>query len=139
MDGPATPQSDRAAVKGQRVLACQLCQQRKVKCNRMFPCANCVRAGARCVPATLVPRQRRRRFPERDLLARIRHYEALLQQHNIEFEPLHPPAPTTEATIGSPGPAQTSTPLINVSSPDTPQNQLDSSSQNNKPVKPRAT
>jgi hypothetical protein len=52
-----------------------------------------VRSKVQCVPATLVPRQRRRRFPERELLARIRHYEAVLQQHQINFEPLHPPAP----------------------------------------------
>jgi hypothetical protein len=92
MDKPAAPDSERGGGKPQRVLACQLCQQRKVKCDRKFPCSNCVRGNTRCVPATLLPRQRRRRFPERELLARIRHYEALLQQHNIPFKPLHPPA-----------------------------------------------
>ena len=110
----ATPQTDTAhhhhgthpgtqsqppttATKPQKVLACQLCQQRKVKCDRKFPCTNCVRAKAACIPATLLPRQRRRRFPERELLARIRHYEAVLQQHNIGFEPLHPA--TNPATV----------------------------------------
>ncbi|KAK6522218.1 hypothetical protein TWF281_002785 [Arthrobotrys megalospora] len=78
-----------APVKPQRVLACVLCQQRKVKCDRKFPCANCRRAGAQCVPAGLVQRQRRRRFPERELLDRVRYYEGLLRQHNIKFEPLH--------------------------------------------------
>jgi Fungal Zn(2)-Cys(6) binuclear cluster domain len=53
--------SSRAAAK-QKVLACVLCQRRKVKCERKFPCANCVRAGAQCVPAT-APTERRRRFP----------------------------------------------------------------------------
>ncbi|KXJ87534.1 hypothetical protein Micbo1qcDRAFT_139241 [Microdochium bolleyi] len=80
------------AAKPQRILACLLCQQRKVKCDRKFPCANCSRSGAQCVPATLLPRQRRRRFPERELLDRLRHYEQLLRDHNIEFEPLHKPA-----------------------------------------------
>ena len=75
-----------------RVLACVLCQQRKVKCDRKFPCANCVRACANCVPASLNVRQRRRRFPERLLLERLRHYESLLHQNNIQFEPLHPPS-----------------------------------------------
>ncbi|KAK4120294.1 hypothetical protein N657DRAFT_658608 [Parathielavia appendiculata] len=93
MDESATPNSEGGGTTPKRVLACQLCQQRKVKCDRKFPCSNCVRSNARCVPATLVPRQRRRRFPERELLARIRHYEALLQEHHIPFEPLHPPAP----------------------------------------------
>lgn len=41
------------------------------------------------MPATLLPRQRRRRFPERELLDRLRRYEDLLRQNNISFEPLH--------------------------------------------------
>jgi hypothetical protein len=76
--------------KPQRVLACILCQQRKIKCDRKSPCAGCTKAGAQCIPASLVPRQRRRRFPERELLDRLRHYEELLRQHQIGFEPLHP-------------------------------------------------
>ncbi|KAF5859643.1 hypothetical protein ETB97_002554 [Aspergillus alliaceus] len=47
-------------------------------------------AKSQCVPATLTPR--RRRFQERVLLDRLRHYEGLLRQHNIDFEPLHPQA-----------------------------------------------
>lgn len=78
--------------KPQRVLACVLCQQRKIKCDRKFPCVNCVRACAQCVPAALAPRQRRRTFPERELLERLRHYEGLLRQNNIKFEPLCTPA-----------------------------------------------
>ncbi|KAF1962561.1 hypothetical protein CC80DRAFT_462740 [Byssothecium circinans] len=72
----------------QRVLACVLCQQRKVKCDRTFPCANCTRSRAQCVPATQLPRRRRRRFAERELLDQLRKYEDLLRQNNIEFEPL---------------------------------------------------
>ncbi|GKZ66989.1 hypothetical protein AnigIFM50267_001080 [Aspergillus niger] len=87
----STPTSSRSAAKSPRVLACVLCQQRKVRCDRKFPCASCIRAGAQCVP-TLAPRPRRRRFPERELLERLRKYEDLLRQHNIPFEPLHAPA-----------------------------------------------
>ncbi|GIJ81557.1 hypothetical protein Asppvi_000056 [Aspergillus pseudoviridinutans] len=72
------------------IRACVMCQQRKVRCDRKSPCANCVGSGTQCVPATLTPR--RRRFQERVLLDRLRHYEGLLQQHNIDFEPLHPQA-----------------------------------------------
>jgi len=75
--------------KGQRVLACTLCQQRKVKCNRQFPCANCIKSRSQCVPAILVPRQRKRRFTERTLLDRLRKYEDLLRQNHVSFEPLH--------------------------------------------------
>lgn len=42
------------------------------------------------MPAALVSRQRRRRFPERDLLERLRRYEDLLRQKNVNFQPLHP-------------------------------------------------
>ncbi|KAL2069447.1 hypothetical protein VTL71DRAFT_14126 [Oculimacula yallundae] len=75
--------------KSQRVLACILCQQRKVKCDRKHPCANCVKARAQCVPATQVTRQRKRRFPERELLDRLRRYEDLMRRNNIDFDPLH--------------------------------------------------
>ncbi|KAF2707810.1 putative C6 transcription factor [Pleomassaria siparia CBS 279.74] len=74
--------------KPQRVLACVLCQQRKVKCNRKFPCDNCIKSKAQCVPASQLPRQRRRRFPERELLDQLHKYEDLLRSNNISFEPL---------------------------------------------------
>lgn len=86
--GRSTPAS-----KPQRVLACILCQQRKVKCDRKHPCANCVKARAQCIPATQVTRQRKRRFPERDLLDRLRKYEDIMRQNNIKFEPLHKESP----------------------------------------------
>ena len=82
------PGSLRAVPKPQRVLACMLCQHRKIKCDRRFPCANCVKINERCVPATAAPRQRRRRVPEQGLLDRVQRYEDLLRQNNIRFEPL---------------------------------------------------
>ena len=86
---PDTPFPSSQVSKPQRVLACVLCQQRKVKCGRKFPCANCIKSRAQCVPATLAQRRRRRRFPEGALLERLRKYEDLLRQNNITFEPLH--------------------------------------------------
>jgi hypothetical protein len=72
-----------------RILACTSCQLRKVKCDRKFPCSNCVKARVQCVQATLAPR--RRRFSERALLERVHKYEELLRQHKIPFDPLHSP------------------------------------------------
>jgi len=87
---PSAPSPSSQPSKPQRVLACVRCQQRKIKCDRRFPCANCNTSSAQCVPATLTLRgRRRRRFPERDLLERLRKYEDLLRQNNIKFEPLH--------------------------------------------------
>ncbi|KAK4234616.1 hypothetical protein C8A03DRAFT_18518 [Achaetomium macrosporum] len=119
--------SGAANPKPQRVLACLLCQQRKIKCDRRFPCANCTRSRAQCVPASLVPRQRRRRFPERELLDRIRHYEGLLRQHNVNFEPLHPTAVTEHVP-----------PPISKSSPDAGQSEVCSPNQATT-LKPRTT
>lgn len=88
MSSDAPPQSS-LPLKPQRVLACVLCQQRKVKCDRKFPCANCIRSQAQCVPATLARRRKRRRFPEHELLDRLHNYEQLLRQNKIPFDPIH--------------------------------------------------
>ena len=37
------------------------------------------------------------------LLDRLRHYESLLRENNIEFEPLHKESSTIEKESGSPG------------------------------------
>lgn len=92
-----TPREPSRASKSRRILACVLCQQRKVKCDRQFPCNNCVRAGAQCIAAST--RERRRRFPERELLERLRRYEGLLRRNNIQFEPLHPDSSSTASEI----------------------------------------
>ncbi|OGM50622.1 putative C6 transcription factor [Aspergillus bombycis] len=99
--------SPRSATRPPRVLSCVLCQQRKVRCNREFPCFNCTRAGVQCIPAAGA-RPRRRRFPERELLERLRRYEALLRQNNIPFDPLH--TPTAESPCQSECPRGSSTP-----------------------------
>ena len=100
MESQSTPRSTRP----QRVLACTLCSQRKVKCDRTFPCANCVKAGVQCIPAALIPRQRKRRFPERELIDRLQRYEDLLSQNNINFERVGEPSP---AGPGSPAKSET--------------------------------
>ena len=89
---PSRPRPTSSAMRAPRVLACVQCQHRKIKCNRESPCSHCTKSGVQCVPADLVPKQRRRRFPERSLLDRLRHYENLLKQNNIDFDPLHPGA-----------------------------------------------
>lgn len=86
-------------VSANRVLACVLCKQRRVKCSRSFPCSNCTRAGVQCVQPTV--QQRRRRFAERGLLDRLHHYEDLLRQNHVTFEPLHSSASAAAATATS--------------------------------------
>jgi DNA-binding XRE family transcriptional regulator len=86
MTSKEDPLSSYRPAKPARVLACVLCQQRKVKCNREFPCTNCIKSRAQCVPATQLARRRRRRLSGHDLLGRLRHYEELLDKNNIPFE-----------------------------------------------------
>ncbi|KAF3037873.1 hypothetical protein E8E11_004033 [Didymella keratinophila] len=71
--------------KPQRILACVLCQQRKVKCDRKFPCNHCIKAKVQCVPAQQMPR-RRKRPTEQELTERLRQYEELLRKNNIAVE-----------------------------------------------------
>lgn len=82
---------DPSVIKVTRGHSCQLCQQRKVRCDRTKPCSNCVRAGVECrVVPPQPPRRRKKRIPERDLVDRLRKYETLLAQNGIEFESLGP-------------------------------------------------
>jgi hypothetical protein len=77
---------DNPPLKLTRGTSCVLCQQRKVRCDKNKPCANCVKAGVAC---NVVPpqRPRRRRKPhERDLVDRLRTYETLLAKNGIKFE-----------------------------------------------------
>lgn len=97
-----TSDSSNIRRRSQRVLACVLCQQRKVKCDRTFPCANCLRFQKECIPATVTPRRSRCRYPERDLLKRIRKYETLLRQNDIEFRALQSEAEANESSPVSP-------------------------------------
>ncbi|KAF9887319.1 hypothetical protein FE257_010314 [Aspergillus nanangensis] len=106
--------------KPQRVLSCILCQQRKVKCDRNFPCANCIKFKAKCVPASLNPRRRKRRFAERDLLDRVRKYEDMLLQHKIGFEPLHAEPSTSWAEQDSDS-DQPDVPTAEKAHPDAPE------------------
>ncbi|KAI0471129.1 fungal-specific transcription factor domain-containing protein [Xylariaceae sp. FL0804] len=66
--------------KPTRVLACVLCQSRKIKCDRNSPCANCVKANVSCVPSTPAPARKRRR-PNQDLQQRLARCEELLSEY----------------------------------------------------------
>ncbi|KUJ13101.1 uncharacterized protein LY89DRAFT_673198 [Mollisia scopiformis] len=69
---------------------CVLCQQRKVKCDRNEPCQNCTKARVECIsPLTLPPKKRKRRFPEAELLARIRRYEDALKGYGADLDAIN--------------------------------------------------
>ena len=73
--------------------ACNLCQQRKVKCDRLIPtCASCIKSKVECIYRDPDPPKRRKRkhFEEevQPLLAQLRLYEELLKGAGIQ-----PPKP----------------------------------------------
>lgn len=78
-----------AAMKLTRGTSCVLCQQRKVRCDKNKPCANCVKARVECrVVPPQPPRRRKKRLQERDLVDRLKKYEALLAENGVKFDPI---------------------------------------------------
>lgn len=78
-----------ASIKLTRGHSCVLCQQRKVRCDKNKPCANCVKAGVECKVVPPQPPRRRKKKPhERELIERLRKYETLLSQNGVDFEPI---------------------------------------------------
>lgn len=69
--------------------SCVLCQQRKVRCDKQKPCANCVKAQVECrVVPPQPPRRRKKKPQERELIDRVRKYESMLAQAGINFDPI---------------------------------------------------
>ncbi|KAK4130007.1 hypothetical protein BT67DRAFT_248451 [Trichocladium antarcticum] len=86
---PRGPAPEPAVMKLTRGHSCVLCQQRKVRCDKQKPCANCVKAQVECrVVPPQPPRRRKKKPHERDLIDRLRKYESLLSQHGVNFEPI---------------------------------------------------
>ncbi|OLN97581.1 putative transcriptional regulatory protein C139.03-like protein 1 [Colletotrichum chlorophyti] len=85
---PPPPEPDpMAAMKLTRGTSCVLCQQRKVRCDKNKPCANCVKARVECrVIPPQPPRRRKKRLQERDLVDRLKKYEALLAENGVKFD-----------------------------------------------------
>ncbi|KAK6224730.1 fungal specific transcription factor [Colletotrichum tabaci] len=87
---PPPPEPDpMAAMKLTRGTSCVLCQQRKVRCDKNKPCANCVKARVECrVIPPQPPRRRKKRLQERDLVDRLKKYENLLAENGVKFDPI---------------------------------------------------
>ncbi|KAH7120542.1 fungal-specific transcription factor domain-containing protein [Dactylonectria macrodidyma] len=83
----ATLEPDKSHDHPQRLPVCSLCQRRKVKCDRNYPCSNCVKFAAPCTPCP-PPAPRRRRKPRMELQARLERCEELLR----DFAPADPSA-----------------------------------------------
>lgn len=81
-------------------LSCELCRERKVKCDKLSPCTNCSKAGVACIPV------RRKRFPRgrhvhnpyfgNDLRDRIGRLEALIS--NLDSTGALPTSPSIQSS-----------------------------------------
>ncbi|KAI5862733.1 fungal-specific transcription factor domain-containing protein [Durotheca rogersii] len=87
--------SSSSSGKAPRVLACVLCQSRKIKCDRKTPCSNCIKANSTCTPSTPAPARKRRR-PNQDLQQRLARCEKLLS----EYATAKPSAPSSTESPG---------------------------------------
>ncbi|ROW07771.1 hypothetical protein VMCG_03388 [Cytospora schulzeri] len=61
-------------------LSCVNCRQRKVKCNKTYPCPHCVKGGLECVFPTRKKDRAPRRNHNRELLTRLAKLEAIVGQ-----------------------------------------------------------
>ncbi|KAK1573322.1 fungal-specific transcription factor domain-containing protein [Colletotrichum navitas] len=96
---PSTPAADTPRA----VLACVFCHQRKIKCDRKSPCANCVKADQPCIPSKRAPSGSGRRRFAKDLLQRLQQCESLLSEVALRGKEGYPIGtdtigPTTEVS-----------------------------------------
>ena len=84
----STPATSVASTGNLRPYACQLCQRRKVRCDRREPCAACTKSRADCVFKPPAPTRRRpRKSPEAILLTKLRRYEDILKKNGVRIDP----------------------------------------------------
>lgn len=73
-------------------LSCDACRNRKVKCDKLNPCSNCISLGVACIPVhrLRLPRGRHVRGSggvSEDLKRRIKRLEALVAHPAIAIKP----------------------------------------------------
>lgn len=83
----ASPQPGPSADGSQKPFSCLVCRQRKVKCNRSWPCQNCTRAQIDCEYVSPVRGKRARTAaPREGLHAKMRRYENLLKTRGVSLD-----------------------------------------------------
>jgi Fungal Zn(2)-Cys(6) binuclear cluster domain len=75
---PAAASRNQQAYSNPR--SCVTCRRRKVRCNKIDPCSNCVKAGISCIfPLPGRATRKLRRSPDAELLARLRRLEGMVE------------------------------------------------------------
>jgi len=94
---PEAPASERSPEA--KSFSCLTCRQRKVRCDRRYPCSQCVRLEKPCsfVPPVRGKRRRKKR-PKEGLHARLKRYEDLLKSYGAKIEPTDDTASLDDAS-----------------------------------------
>lgn len=118
-EGTAASAQSTPSAKSLKAFSCALCHRRKVKCDKKDPCTYCVTHRVPCIPAApAVPRPRKKRFPEAELLARLKRYETALKSYGADIEAINNgdmsvnsnPSPPVSNKDATPGPDISFTP-----------------------------
>ncbi|KAH8660371.1 hypothetical protein BX600DRAFT_513979 [Xylariales sp. PMI_506] len=99
----ASPLSTAGSPRELHRYACSLCARRKVKCDKVEPCTNCIKAHAQCIYHATAPQRRpRKRAGDDVLMTRLAQYEELLRKHNVDFSNFaHTWVPPTTTSIST--------------------------------------
>ncbi|RYP78574.1 hypothetical protein DL770_006869 [Monosporascus sp. CRB-9-2] len=80
----AKSSSSNAPQKQSKPLACTACRARKLGCNRVNPCHNCVRSGAECIFPVRRRSQKPRKTKNAELLQRLNRLETIVGKVSVE-------------------------------------------------------
>ncbi|KAI4237739.1 MAG: hypothetical protein LQ352_007920 [Teloschistes flavicans] len=90
MDPPSISTTAHQSDRPSKAHSCVICQRRKVKCDRIDPCSNCIKHRVQCEFRSPNPPKRRRRLsPDPDVYAKLKRYEHILQRHGVKPEELN--------------------------------------------------
>lgn len=77
---PNTSSAVAAQPKSAAQLSCQTCHRKKIKCDRSYPCGQCINSGSVCNPSTRKPRARNVVKNDTELRRRIAKLEQLVEK-----------------------------------------------------------
>ncbi|RYP12836.1 hypothetical protein DL767_011061 [Monosporascus sp. MG133] len=80
----AKSSSSNVPQKQTKLLACTTCRARKLGCNRVYPCHNCVRSGAECIFPVRRRPQKPRKTNNAELLQRLNRLETIVSKVSVE-------------------------------------------------------
>lgn len=82
--------------------SCITCRRRKIRCNKLHPCSNCVKAKVECVfPEPGRAPRRSKKATESELLARLKSLEAVVKKFGVvgKSSPVQSPVETMKEDV----------------------------------------